>query len=155
MIRGVEALSRLRRAVFQSVPRSGVQLSVLCLLFSAFCHAEELPDPTRLPAIIGAPAAAAQAEMPGLQSIIISKARRAAIIDGETVELGGRHGDAKLVGVNEGSVVLQGAQGRQVLALFPGVKITQKKNKAKPPPPASKAQAGKRKAGQAVHKERK
>ena len=42
----------------------------------------------------------------GLHSIIISKTRRAAIIDGQTVELGEEHGNAKLVEVNEGNVVL-------------------------------------------------
>jgi hypothetical protein len=61
-----------------------------------------------------------------LHTIIISDTRRAAIIDGKTVELGGEHGGAKLIEVNEGSVVMQRAQSRQVLALFPDVKITRK-----------------------------
>ena len=95
---------------------------------SALCYAEELPDPTRPPTSLFAPVAAGGAEAApapaGLQSIIISRTRRAAIIDGETVELGGKHGDAKLIEVNEGHVVLRGAQGRQVLTLFPDVKIT-------------------------------
>ena len=111
-------------------------------LFSAFCYAEELTDPTRPPLSIAAPTVAGGAEAPptpaGLQSIIISKTRRAAIIDGETVELGGKHGDAKLIEVNEGGVVLRGAQGRQVMTLFPDVKIT-----------------GKQEAGKAARKERK
>jgi MSHA biogenesis protein MshK len=93
--------------------------------------AEALPDPTRPPAAIAAPAAASSVEAApapaGLQSIIISRTRRAAIIDGETVELGGKHGDAKLIEVSEGSVVLHSAQGRQVLTLFPDVKITGKR----------------------------
>ncbi|HEY8888116.1 MAG TPA: hypothetical protein VIM35_06495, partial [Gallionella sp.] len=59
-------------------------------------------------------------------SIIISETRRAAIIDGQTVELGGQHGNARLVEVNVGSVVLQHGKSRQVLTLFPGVKITHK-----------------------------
>jgi hypothetical protein len=105
---------------------------LICLaaavLFSAHASAAELPDPTRPPAGLFAPPAAVGAEAApvpaGLQSIIISRTRRAAIIDGETVELGGKHGDAKLIEVNEGGVVLRGAQGRQVLTLFPDVKIT-------------------------------
>lgn len=106
-----------------------------CLLISVFTplHAEDLPDPTRPPASIFAPAAEAVAgrettenQSSGLRTIIISETRRAAIIDGQTVELGGEHRDATLVEVNEGGVVLQRAQSRQVLMLFPGVKITRK-----------------------------
>ena len=105
---------------------------LICLaaavLFSAHASAAELPDPTRPPTGLFAPLDAVGAEAApvpaGLQSIIISRTRRAAIIDGETVELGGKHGDAKLIEVNEGGVVLRGAQGRQVLTLFPDVKIT-------------------------------
>ena len=67
-----------------------------------------------------------------MQSVIISKNRRAAIIDGETVELRGKHGDATLIEVTESGVVLQGAQGRQVLTLFPGVRMMQKEIQATP-----------------------
>ena len=134
--------------------------AVFCLLFSAFCYAEELPDPTRPPASIAAPVAASSVEAApapaGLQSIIISKTRRAAIIDGETVELGGKHGDAKLVEVNEGSVILRGAQGRQVMTLFPDVKITGKQEtKIKPQLPAGEVRSGKQKSGPVAHKEKK
>lgn len=104
----------------------------ICILFAALCHAEELPDPTRPPAIITIPAATAGSAPSGLQSIIISKTRRAAIIDGETVELRGKHGDATLIEVSETGVVLQGAQGRQALTLFPDVKIMQKEIEATP-----------------------
>lgn len=112
-------------------------------LLAVFCAppacAEELSDPTRPPDSLVAPAVApargAAAYQPaGLQSIIISNTRRAAIIDGETVELGGKYGDAKLIEVNEGHVVLRGVQGRRVvMTLFPDVKMTGKpetKNKS-------------------------
>lgn len=92
--------------------------------------AEELSDPTRPPAAVAGPVAGGtpeESQPSGLQSIIISKTRRAAIIDGETVELGGKHGDARLIEVNEGSVVLKSANGRQVLTLFPDVKLSRKK----------------------------
>lgn len=138
-------------------------ISVFCFLSSAFCYAEELPDPTRPPAIIATPAIAgngvAENQPAGLQSIIISKTRRAAIIDGEAVELGGKHGDAKLIEVNEGSVVLRGAQGRQVMTLFPDVKMTMAKPlpevKTKPQSVKSKARPEKQKANQAVSEEKK
>ena len=107
-------------------------VSVFCLS-SVFCHAEEFPDPTRPPASILTPAAGTETgrgeraiSPSGLHSVFISETRRAAIIDGQTVELGDEHGGAKLVEVNEGGVVLQRAHGRQVLTLFPGVKIIRK-----------------------------
>jgi|ERR1039457_469453 MSHA biogenesis protein MshK len=120
-----------RKLRVAAAPRWAV--SVFCLLISVLSplHAEDLPDPTRPPANIFAPAAGAGREATenqssGLHTIIISETRRAAIIDGQTVELGGEHGDARLIEVNEGGVVLQRAQSRQVLTLFPDVKITQK-----------------------------
>lgn len=121
-------------------------LFFLLALQAGSVFAEELSDPTRPPASIAAPVAVGattESQQIGLQTIIISKNRRAAIIDGETVELGKRHGEARLIEVNEGGVVLQGAQGRQVLTLFPDVKIMKKENNVKPQSPASKVQAGK------------
>lgn len=130
--------------------------ALLALMLPICALAEELPDPTRPPAAIMAPSAAGTIEAPatGLQSVIISGHRRAAIIDGETVELGGEHGEARLVEVNESSVVLKGPQGRQVLTLFPGVKITSREEaKAKPPVAADKAKSGKHKAKPVARKE--
>ncbi len=130
-------------------------LTLLIALFSVAASAEELPDPTRPPPdFIAAPEGGTTEPKPsGLQSIIISKTRRAAIIDGEAVELGGKHGDAKLIEVNEGNVVLQGVQGRQVMSLFPDVKITSKKVKAKLQSPAGKVQSGKQEHKPAAHRE--
>jgi hypothetical protein len=111
-------------------PRWSIRAGVLCCMSAMVVplHAENLPDPTRPPGsvISGAWAGRAANKSSGLHSIIISNTRRAAIIDGKTVELGGMHGNARLVEVNEGSVVLQRSKRRQVLTLFPGVKITRK-----------------------------
>ena len=108
------------------VYRNGWMLLLLCAVSPA-ASAQALIDPTRPPAGISAPlASAGQAVVPEgneLQSIIISSTRRAAIIGGQTVELGAKQGDARLVEVSESGVVLQGPHGRQVLALFPGVEI--------------------------------
>ncbi len=137
---------------------SRLVVSVFCLLPSVSCCAEALVDPTRPPASVIAPVAAASGPVEstpsGLRSIIISKTRRAAIIDGETVELGGKHGDARLTEVNEGSVVLRGTQGRQVMTLFPGVKMTSRKE-VKPRSPAGKVQSGKQKVRPDERKEEK
>ncbi|OGT16256.1 MAG: hypothetical protein A2342_09325 [Gallionellales bacterium RIFOXYB12_FULL_54_9] len=121
-------------------------LSVACLLWPVYSLAEELIDPTMPPARIAMPvveAAVAEIKPPGLQSILIGKQRRAAIIDGETVELGGIHGAAKLIEVNEGNVVLRGAQGRQVLSLFPDVSKISQKVLAEPAQSGAKIEAKK------------
>jgi MSHA biogenesis protein MshK len=101
-----------------ALPR--LALAGISLLLPFFTGAAELLDPTRPPASIVAPESVKSDlnQSVGLQSILIGKTRRAAIIDGQTVELGGRIGEARLVEVNEGSVVLKTAQGRQVLTLF-------------------------------------
>jgi MSHA biogenesis protein MshK len=106
-------------------------LAAWLLCVPQIAAAESLPDPTR-PAIdlIGgaggaADAAPVEAAPQGLQSIIISPQYRAAIINGETVRLGGKSGDSRLVEVRENSVVLQNAQGRRVIELFPKVSIRQ------------------------------
>lgn len=122
-------------------------LAFFIALFSIAVIAAELPDPTRPPALlVGADDDAVPGQKSvvirpsGLQSTIISESRRAAIIDGKTVELGAKHGNDWLVEVNEGSVVLQGAQKRRVLTLFPEVKMTQREVKTKNASPKSEAQ---------------
>ncbi len=110
--------------------------SVASFLLPVFCCAEELADPTRPPVSVLTPVeASVQIETklePGLQSILISKNRRAAIIDGQTVELGGRVGEARLIEVNAMNVVLKTRNGRQVLMLFPDVMISKTKSDAPP-----------------------
>src|SRR3989338_3034139 len=147
-------------------PRLFVRATVFCLLSSVFCslNAEELPDPTRPPAIITETGAASGAlpgqvatgsRPSGLQSTIISKSRRAAIIDGKTVELWAKHGNAQLVEGNEGSVVLRRAQTRQVLTLCPDVKIKQRETKTKKASSESEVQPEEISTIPAVQKEKK
>ncbi len=82
-----------------------------------------LPDPTRPPAAFeNAPAAteAKAGNSAGLQTVILRKGRKpVAVINGETVELGGKVGEATLVKLSEREAVLQGPQGREVLHLTP------------------------------------
>lgn len=104
--------------------RYGCALLLLCAA-PAIVSAQVL-DPTKPPAEISAPAGADIPEGNALQTIFISSARRAAIIDGQMVELGAKHGDVRLIEVSESGVVLEGSQGRQVLALFPSVEIRKK-----------------------------
>lgn len=101
--------------------------SVLCVAMAAQAQ-ESLPDPTQPAREIYSPgtrtgARASVAVPEELKSIVISPRRRAAVINGVTVELGGKIGDATLVEVHDSSVVLQGPQGKRVLELFPGVRL--------------------------------
>jgi MSHA biogenesis protein MshK len=95
-------------------------------LVPATVIAQTLVDPTKPPAELSARAGEETVESNELQSIIISPTRRAAIINGQTVELGGKTGDVRLIEVSETGVVLQGAKGRQVLTMFPNVKLLKK-----------------------------
>lgn len=113
----------------------GLSLSGVLLAHGAGVAAQELTDPTRPAATLevsepsaDAEALAEQNQTQGLRLIIIQKNRRAAIIDGKTIELGGKVGDARLVEVYEGSVVLQGAHGKQVMTLFPRVKMSRQQD---------------------------
>ncbi len=110
----------MAKNLMRAVRVSGLVLLSLSVI-PAISWAQTLVDPTKPPTELSAPAAESE-----LQSIIISPTRRAAIINGQTVELGGKAGDVRLIEVSEGSVVLQGEKGRRVLTLFPDVKIDKK-----------------------------
>jgi len=114
--------------------------NVLYIFAALFCFsglvqaAEQFSDPTRpafdlVPGLTssgGSADGADKVEIPpvGLQSVIISPSREAAIINGTEVERGARYGDAELTVVNETCVVLMGPQGRQVMHMFPTVSMT-------------------------------
>lgn len=59
--------------------------------------------------------------MPVLQSIMLSATRKAAIISGQTVVLGEKFGEARLVKLTQSEAVLRTEEGLQVLKLFPDV----------------------------------
>lgn len=84
-------------------------------------------DPTRPPAALDAAAAATAKAVPpaaGLQTIIRRQgAKPVAVINGETVELGGKIGAATLVRLGDAEAVLQGPQGREVLRLTPNAEV--------------------------------
>ena len=95
---------------------------LLALLASEGARSQVLNDPTRPPASLGVPADAAAGqpkEEPELQSVLISPTRRVAVIDGQTVALGEKIGESRVIRITEGEVVLRNGQGLQVLKLFP------------------------------------
>lgn len=86
--------------------------------------AQGQPDPTRPPSMVLSPAATSSAEEGGgleLQSVLIAPDRRAAVIGGHTVPLGGRVGGYTLTAVRDSEVSLSGPEGVRVLRLYPGV----------------------------------
>ena len=96
-------------------------------------HAGPLADPTRPPAnlakALSGPAAPAAPVGPVLQSVLMSRqpgGRQIAVIDGETVRLGGTFRGAVLVRMTKTEVELQRGASRQVLKLFaaPAAKST-------------------------------
>jgi len=90
------------------------------LLVAAGSGAQELVDPTRPPALELA-AAAGAGVVPGspLQSILLSSARKGAIINGKYVPLGGAYGDARLINVAATEVTLKSKEKTEVLKLYP------------------------------------
>jgi MSHA biogenesis protein MshK len=111
-------------------PRTMLVAAVVALgALAGGARAQALQDPTRPPpmptkAVAGARAAAVAAPAgPVLQSVLIARqagGRQVAVIDGETVVLGGTFRGALLVRMTETEVELRRGSTRQVLKLFAG-----------------------------------
>lgn len=95
----------------------------LVLSFAGFASAQSggLVDPTRPPRVAVERAGAPERKPAGpqLQSVLISPARRIAVISGNAVPLGGRYGEATVASISEGTVVLKYRNRRQTLHLVP------------------------------------
>jgi len=80
-------------------------------------------DPTRPPgAAAGMPGAAEDAPVgTQLQSVLISSTRRLAIINGNTVAVGGMVGEARVVRISETEVILKNGDETEVLKMYPGI----------------------------------
>jgi len=97
------------------------------LLLSAGSLAQALTDPTQPPldlirATVVDPAtgkAAAAAQRPRLESILLSSARKGAIINGQYVPLGGAYGKAMLLSIRATEVTLKTDQKLEVIKLYP------------------------------------
>lgn len=95
----------------------------LALAFAAPAAAQALVDPTRPPRVTAerASSVASKPAGPQLQSVLISPARRIAVISGRAVALGGKYGEATVASISESSVVLKYGNRRHTLHLVPGV----------------------------------
>lgn len=104
------------------IRRRAATVGLILLGWAAASIAQPLADPTRPPTAVddgrtGEPAP----EQLQLQSVLISSGRRLAIINGDTVPLGGRLGDATVVRITETEVALKRDDGMEVLKLTPGI----------------------------------
>jgi MSHA biogenesis protein MshK len=95
-----------------------LSLSAAMAMSVMSAHAQEQLDPTRPPIGIRTPSVEYHADSGGLQAVMISPTRRAAIINGQTVVLGGNYGNERLIEVSEGRAVLENEHGRRELRVF-------------------------------------
>ncbi len=107
--------------------QAGLMLPGLVLLMLAtttLVFAETLLDPTRPPATLGLSQegnASVPATGPVLQSVLIAPGRKVAIISGQTVKLGEKFGDSRVVSITESEVILRSGKVSKTLKLFPDV----------------------------------
>jgi MSHA biogenesis protein MshK len=93
--------------------------AAFALMLCASSAAQALTDPTRPPLeLINAATAGAASPRTPLQSILLSSARKGAIISGQFVPLGGSFGRARLVKITATEVTLKSDQGLEVLQLY-------------------------------------
>ncbi len=106
--------------VLKRVLIAGIAMAMFAASMAA--RAQVLADPTRPPADLLAGAAVGGTQTSSaLQSILLSKGRKIAVINGQSVPLGGRYGNATLVAISSGEVTLKSEQGVEVMKLYPGI----------------------------------
>lgn len=89
-----------------------------------------LDDPTRPAVGEGVDTAGSVSTVPRLSLIRIGSGRPMAIVDNQTVTVGSRVGDRRVIAIRESEVVLAGAEGTETLRLFTDVE----KRPARPAP---------------------
>lgn len=94
----------------------------LVLLLAGSARAQELPDPTRPPALTAqSPGAPVTPAGPVLQSIMIFPSRAEAVISGRLVHVGDTVGNGRIIKIAETDVVLQTSAGLRTMKLFPSI----------------------------------
>jgi MSHA biogenesis protein MshK len=85
--------------------------------------AQGLNDPTRPPREIlgGAYVAEPAGDLSPVQVVIISTDRRQATINGRTVNLGGRYGNATLARISDEEIVLERSDATEVIRLYSSI----------------------------------
>jgi len=99
-------------------------LAVIAALGAPRVLAQGLSDPTRPPReILGGSADAyvPAASSSPVQVVIISKDRRQATINGRTVNLGERYGNATVVSITDEEIVLQRPEATETIRLYSSI----------------------------------
>jgi MSHA biogenesis protein MshK len=98
-------------------------LAVIALLAAAPLQAQGMSDPMRPPREIlgGAEHVETPPSTSPAQVVIISPDRRQATINGRTVSVGGRYGDATLTKISDEELVLQKPDSTEVIRLYSSV----------------------------------
>lgn len=91
------------------------------LLCASVAFAQGLSDPMRPPSSPAADLPRGEPHGSRLQSVLISPERKLAVIDGRTVKVGERVGDAVLIAIAPAQVTLQKGAAYQTLKLHPGI----------------------------------
>jgi MSHA biogenesis protein MshK len=105
-----------------------LSFALIILLGAPRSLAQGLNDPTRPPReILGGSADAYEpaASSSPAQVVIISTDRRQATINGQTVVLGGRYGNATLVRISDEEIVLQRPEATETIKLYSSVQRKQ------------------------------
>lgn len=92
-----------------------------------WAQGQVLSDPMQPPALVAPAKAGASESSTGdgvLQSTLLSKGRRIAMIDGKPMQVGDRVGAAVIVAIDPASVTLNEAGATRVLQLYHGVEIS-------------------------------
>src|SRR4051794_16656159 len=103
-----------------------MKVLLVTIVVAATCSAlnargQIVNDPTRPPLGIYESETSDAAKGPVLQSIMITATERSAIIGGERVKLGGKYGDARVIGITENEVVLRSPSGTETLRMYPDI----------------------------------
>ena len=99
-------------------------LVAMAVLVAPRALAQGLSDPTRPPReILGGTADAYEpaASSPAAQVVIISRDRRQVTINGRTVNLGERYGNATVVRITDEEIVLQRPEATETIKLYSSV----------------------------------
>lgn len=110
---------------------SGVKSGAVLLLVAALAATTAfsqttLRDPTRPPSFSESvrEGESRASRGPVLQSVIVSRGRKHALIDGKTYTVGDKVGEAKLIAISGSEVTLRESGGNKVLRLTPDAQKT-------------------------------
>lgn len=111
--------------VMRTLAKGAVIALAILSMPPASAQTGALPDPTRPPNVGETPTTGAPAAT-GLQAVLLRpQGRSVAVINGQTVAVGDKVGEARLVSLTADTAVLSGPNGKEVLKLAPSVEKKQ------------------------------